>query len=122
MAGPQKTERWKAHRYPSGPRDHPHTQGGQGIATQQWLSRHVPKEGWLAGPMAGRGLLVVPWHAVTHLLNVLAVLGERGGANGAQLAPRQHGLQHVGGIHGPLRLASPLRSRRVVVVVTRGHG
>ena len=36
------------------------------------------------------------------LLHVLAVLVEGGGAHHAQLAPGQHGLQHVGGVHGTL--------------------
>ena len=33
-------------------------------------------------------------------LHVLAVFVERGGANGMQLAARQHGLEHIGGVHG----------------------
>ncbi len=36
------------------------------------------------------------------LLHVLAVLVERGGADAAQLAARQRGLQHVGGVGGAL--------------------
>ena len=36
------------------------------------------------------------------LLDVLAVLVQRGGADGVQLAARQHGLEHVGGVHGAL--------------------
>ena len=35
-------------------------------------------------------------------LDVLAVLVERGGADHPQLAPGQHGLYHVAGVHGPL--------------------
>ena len=34
------------------------------------------------------------------LLDVLAIFVERGGADGAQLAARQRGLEHVGGVHG----------------------
>ena len=41
------------------------------------------------------------------LLHVLAVLVEGGGADHAQLAPGQHGLEHVGGVHGPLGRARP---------------
>jgi hypothetical protein len=37
------------------------------------------------------------------LLHVLAVLVERGRAHHVQLAPRQRRLQHVGGVHRPLR-------------------
>ena len=37
------------------------------------------------------------------LLDVLAVFVERGGADGVQLAPGQHRLEQVGGVHGPLR-------------------
>ena len=33
------------------------------------------------------------------LLDVLAVLVERGGADAVQLAAGQHGLEHVGGVH-----------------------
>ena len=36
------------------------------------------------------------------LLDVLAVLVERGGADAAQLAAGQRGLQHVGGVHRAL--------------------
>ena len=36
------------------------------------------------------------------LLDVLAVLVERGGADGVQLAARQHRLEQVGGVHGAL--------------------
>ena len=36
------------------------------------------------------------------LLDVLAVLVEGGGADHAQLAPGQHRLDHVAGVHGPL--------------------
>ena len=36
------------------------------------------------------------------LLDVLAVLVEGGGADHAQLAPGQHRLEHVGGVHAPL--------------------
>ncbi len=36
------------------------------------------------------------------LLDVLAVLVQRGGADGVQLATRQHGLEHVGGVHAAL--------------------
>ena len=39
------------------------------------------------------------------LLDVLAVLVERGGADAVQLAARQRGLQQVAGIHGALGLA-----------------
>ena len=35
------------------------------------------------------------------LLDVLAVLVERGRADGVQLAARQHRLEHVGGVHRP---------------------
>jgi len=35
------------------------------------------------------------------LLDVFAVLVERGGAHDVELTPRQRGLQHVGGIHRP---------------------
>ena len=40
------------------------------------------------------------------LLDVLAVLVDGGRADGVQLAARQHGLQHVRGVHRPLRRAS----------------
>ena len=40
------------------------------------------------------------------LLDVLLVLAEGGGAHAAQLAPGQSGLEHVGGVQGPLRRAS----------------
>ena len=36
------------------------------------------------------------------LLDVLAVLVERGGADAAQLAARERGLEHVGGVHRAL--------------------
>ena len=39
------------------------------------------------------------------LLNVLAVLGESGGANDLNLAPAQGGLENVGGVHGALGVA-----------------
>ena len=39
------------------------------------------------------------------LLDVLAVLVQRGGADGAQLAARQGRLEQVGGVHRPLRAA-----------------
>ena len=39
------------------------------------------------------------------LLDVLAVLVERGGADAVQLAARERGLQHVAGVHGALGLA-----------------
>ena len=39
------------------------------------------------------------------LLDVLAVLVERGGADAVQLAARQRGLEHVGGVHRALGLA-----------------
>src|ERR671932_106910 len=39
------------------------------------------------------------------LLDVLAVLVERGGADAVQLAARQRRLQQVGGVHRALRLA-----------------
>ena len=39
------------------------------------------------------------------LLDVLAVLVERGGADAVQLAAGQRRLQHVGGVHRPFRLA-----------------
>ena len=35
------------------------------------------------------------------LLDVLAVLVERGRADGVQLAAREHRLEHVGGVHRP---------------------
>ena len=35
--------------------------------------------------------------------NVFAVFVERGGADGAQLATGQRGLEHVGGVHGAFR-------------------
>ncbi len=41
------------------------------------------------------------------LLDVLAVLVEGGGADHAQLAAGQHGLDHVAGVHGPLGAAGP---------------
>ena len=41
------------------------------------------------------------------LLDVLAVLVQRGGADGLDLAARQRGLQHVGGVDRPLRGAGP---------------
>ena len=37
------------------------------------------------------------------LLDVLAVLVERGGADRAQFSAREHRLEQVGGVHGPLR-------------------
>mmetsp|Transcript_74057 Transcript_74057/g.176583 ORF Transcript_74057/g.176583 Transcript_74057/m.176583 type:complete len:274 (+) Transcript_74057:1346-2167(+) len=40
------------------------------------------------------------------LLDVLAVLIHGGGPNAAQLPPRQHGLQQVRRVHGPIGLAS----------------
>ena len=36
------------------------------------------------------------------LLDVLAVLVERGGADGVQLTAREHRLEQVGGVHGAL--------------------
>ena len=39
------------------------------------------------------------------LLDVLAVLVERGGADAVQLAARQRRLQHVGGVHRAFGLA-----------------
>ena len=36
------------------------------------------------------------------LFDVLAVLVDGGGADHVQLAPGQHGLEHVAGVHGPL--------------------
>ena len=39
------------------------------------------------------------------LFDVLAVLVERGGADAAQLAAGEHGLEHVAGVHGALGLA-----------------
>ena len=39
------------------------------------------------------------------LLDVLAVLVERGGADHAQLAAGEHGLEHVAGVHGALAAA-----------------
>ena len=39
------------------------------------------------------------------LLDVLAVLVERGGADAVQLAARQHGLEQVAGVHGAFGLA-----------------
>src|ERR1700732_2437271 len=36
-------------------------------------------------------------------LNVLAILVERGGANGAQLAAGERGLEHVGGVYSAFR-------------------
>ena len=41
------------------------------------------------------------------LLHVLAILHERGGADHVELTPGEHGLEHVPGVHRPLR-----RSRR----------
>src|SRR6185503_13125402 len=41
------------------------------------------------------------------LLDVLAVLVERGRADGVQLAAGQHRLEHVGRVHRPLRRAGP---------------
>ena len=41
------------------------------------------------------------------LLDVLAVLVERRGADALQLAPRQRGLEHVGGVDRPLGRARP---------------
>ena len=41
------------------------------------------------------------------LLDVLAVLVERGGADGAQLSAREHRLEQVGGVDGALRGAGP---------------
>ena len=35
------------------------------------------------------------------LLDVLAVLVQRGGADHVELAPGQHRLEHVAGVHGP---------------------
>jgi hypothetical protein len=39
------------------------------------------------------------------LFHVLAILVEGGRPHTPQLAPRQHRLQQVGGVHGALRLA-----------------
>ena len=39
------------------------------------------------------------------LLDVFAVLIQRGGADAVQLAARQGGLQQVGGVHGPVALS-----------------
>jgi hypothetical protein len=36
---------------------------------------------------------------------VLSVLVERRGTDRVQLAAREHGLEQVGGVHGPLRCA-----------------
>jgi hypothetical protein len=36
------------------------------------------------------------------LLDVLAILVQRGGADHAELASGEHGLEHVAGVHGPL--------------------
>ena len=41
------------------------------------------------------------------LLDILAVLVEGGGADAVELAPGQHGLEQVAGVHGPLGLARP---------------
>ena len=38
-------------------------------------------------------------------LDVLAVLIQRGGADGAQLAASQRRLEHVGGVNSPFRCA-----------------
>jgi len=48
------------------------------------------------------------------LLDVLAVLRERGGADASQLAARQGRLEHVGGVHGPFR--APRSHERVQLV------
>ena len=42
-------------------------------------------------------------------LDVLAVLVQRRGPDHAQLAPGQHGLDHVAGVHGALRPPPPRR-------------
>ena len=47
-------------------------------------------------------------------LDVLAVLVQRGGADGAQLAPRQRGLEHVGGVDGAFGGAGPHQGVQLV--------
>ena len=39
------------------------------------------------------------------LLNILAVLIQRGGSDTVQLAPGQHGLQHIARVHGAIGLS-----------------
>ena len=41
------------------------------------------------------------------LLDVFAVFIQGGGADAMQFATRQHRLEHVAGVHGPLGLAGP---------------
>ncbi len=41
------------------------------------------------------------------LFDMLAVFVERGGADAMQLAPREHGLQQVAGVHGAFGLPRP---------------
>mmetsp|Transcript_94625 Transcript_94625/g.276609 ORF Transcript_94625/g.276609 Transcript_94625/m.276609 type:complete len:348 (-) Transcript_94625:528-1571(-) len=52
-----------------------------------------------------RDLLETPLQCSV-LLNVLAILVQRGGTNAPQLAPRKHRLQQIGCIHGTVRLPS----------------
>ena len=53
------------------------------------------------------------------LLDVLAVLVERGGADAVQLAAGQRRLEHVGGVHRPLGLAGT--DQRVQLVDEQDH-
>ena len=65
------------------------TQDRHGVL-HRWLAHHHRLEAPLQGGV---------------LLDVLAVLIQRGGADRAQLTTGEHGLQQVGGIHRPLGLA-----------------
>ena len=48
------------------------------------------------------------------LFDVLFVFIERGGADGAQFAARERGLQHVGGIHRAFRSAGADKSVQLI--------
>ena len=59
------------------------------------------RDGVLDGRLADEHLLEAPFEGRV-LLDVLAVLVQRGGADHAQLAAGEHRLEHVAGVHGAL--------------------
>ena len=59
------------------------------------------RDGVLDARLADEHLLEAPLQGGV-LLDVLAVLVQRGGADQAQLAAGQHGLEHVARVHGAL--------------------
>ena len=83
------------------------------------------RDGVLDGGLADEHRLEAPRERRV-LLDVLAVLVERGGADAVQLAARERGLQHVGGVHRALGLAGADQGVQLVdeqddVALGRGH-